>query len=71
MKKLTMRKPGRPKVRRFYYVGTASERGKIHRCERLIEGSLMFCGSPIRLGWHYWVRLDRVPRNRALCAKCV
>lgn len=58
--------------KRYYYVGPSSERAKIHRCyaNSFAEGALTACGRATAAGWHYWLGIARVPKNRALCAQC-
>lgn len=59
------------RVRRFYYVGTESARGMVHRSETKIKGDLTFCGRPVRLGWRWWLGSRNVPKGRKFCEKCV
>lgn len=60
------------KVRRFFYVGPAGEVAKIHLsfAPHFVEGEKTLCGRRFEAGWHYWLGLRNVPKNRAICAQC-
>ena len=58
------------KVRRYYYVGSESSRGLVHRSETRIEGGRTFCTKIIPLGWRWWLGKRHMPAGRKFCEKC-
>jgi hypothetical protein len=60
-------------VKRYTYVGTLSESARVHLTfEKLywIEGAKTACGRATEPSWMYWVQARRIPKNRAICARC-
>lgn len=59
------------RTRRYFIVGPRSDACRLHRAEDRMDGSLTFCGRPIRAGWLWWLGYRNAPKNRAVCAGCV